>query len=224
MVVKLKNEGYIMEKAKYAVLIYPNFSLQEITCITACLAVWFGEKMDIIGSEKKLYMSEDGFAVMPAKSVDEVSLSDYQCIILPGTVNPLPALYDEKLIGFLEKGKDVDIIFAAISSAPLLLAKAGILKEKDFSAGFFMQMAECFPFVELEHFVHKPVVVSENVVTGIGMFYREFAETVMKKLGYEVGDNFMDTSNCQYTEEELTFYWTQEEYQEFLEELSEFEK
>ena len=27
------------------------------------------------------------------------------------------------------------------------------------------------------------------------MFYREFAETVMKKLGYEVGDNFMDTSN-----------------------------
>ena len=36
---------------KYAVLIYPNFSLQEITCLTSCLTVWFEEKIDIIASE-----------------------------------------------------------------------------------------------------------------------------------------------------------------------------
>ena len=58
-----------MQTAKYAVLIYPNFSLQEITCLTSCLTVWFGEKLDIIASERKEYVSEEGFCVMPAKTV-----------------------------------------------------------------------------------------------------------------------------------------------------------
>ena len=74
----------IMEKTKYAVLIYPEFSLQEITCITSCLTVWFGEKIDIIASEKKAYTSEDGFSVIPNKTVDEAEPSDYVCLILPG--------------------------------------------------------------------------------------------------------------------------------------------
>lgn len=212
-----------MGKTKYAVLIYPNFSLQEITCLTSCLTVWFGEKIDIIASERKMYMSEDGFHIMPSKTVDEVESSDYKCIILPGTINPLPALYDEKLIDFLKKGKDTETLFAAISSAPLLLAKAGVLENRKFTAGFFMQMVEVFPFVSKEHFVHKKVIEDGNVITGIGMFFAEFAEAVLKRLGYDVGSNFMSTTNTQYTEEELTFYWTDEEYKEFLEELKAFE-
>lgn len=212
-----------MGKAKYAVLIYPNFSLQEITCLTSCLTVWFGEKIDIIASERKEYTSEDDFLITPSKTVDEVKPADYDCIILPGTINPLPALYDDKLIAFLQKGKDTDTLFAAISSAPLLLAKAGLLENKDFTAGFFMQMVEVFPFIAKEHFVHKKVVEDGNAITGIGMFFIEFAEAVLKRLGYDVGRDFMSRTNVQYTEEELTFYWTDEDYKDFLEELKEFE-
>lgn len=213
-----------MKKTKYAVLIYPNFSLQEITCLTSCLTVWFGEKLDIIASERKEYVSEDGFCVIPTKTVDEVEITDYSCIILPGTINPLPALYDEKLIAFLTKGKNTEIIFAAISSAPILLAKAGMLEGKEFSAGFFMQMVDTFDFIDKEHFVHKPVVEDGNVITGIGMFFREFAEMVLARLGYDVGEDFMNTSNAEYTEEDLTFYWSDEDYEEFLDELKEFQK
>ena len=211
-----------MEPKKYAVLIYPDFSLQEITCLTSCLTVWFGESVEIIASEKKLYTSEDGFQVMPQKTVEEAEPSEYTCIILPGTVNPLPALYDEKLIGFLRKGIGSDTLFAAISSSPALLSKAGLLEGKDFTAGFFMQFAQTFPFIDQSHFVHRPVVESSNVITGIGMFFREFAERVLVRLGYDVGSPFMNTSGQEYTEEELTFYWTDEDYQEFLEELKEF--
>ena len=211
-----------MEPKKYAVLIYPDFSLQEITCLTSCLTVWFGESVEIIAGEKKLYTSEDGFQVMPQKTVEEAEPSDYACVILPGTVNPLPALYDEKLIGFLRRGAGSDTLFASISSSPALLCKAGLLAGKDFTAGFFMQLAETFPFIDQSRFVHKPVVESGNVITAIGMFFREFAQRVLVRLGYDVGDGFMDTSGQQYTEEELTFYWTDEDYQEFLEELKEF--
>lgn len=213
-----------MEQKKYAVMIYPNFSLQEITCLTSCLSVWFGEKIDTVASEMKPYESEDGFLVTPTRTVDEVQVSDYRCIILPGTINPLPALYDDRLIDFLRKGKDTDTLFAAISSSPILLSKAGILDGKDFTAGYFMQMAEIFSFIEKNHFVHKPVVESGNVITGIGMFFREFAKSVLNKLGYDVGEHFMNEVGSEYTESELTFYWTDEEFNEFLEELKEFSK
>lgn len=211
-----------MEPKKYAVLVYPDFSLQEITCLTSCLALWFGETIEILASEQKPYTSEDGFQVIPNKTVEAAEPSDYTCIILPGTVNPLPALYDEKLIGFLRRGIGTDTLFAAISSSPALLSKAGLLGGKDFTAGFFMQLAETFPFIDQSHFVHRPVVESGNIITGIGMFFREFAEQVLVRLGYDVGSRFMDTSGQEYTEEELTFYWTDEEYKEFLEELKEF--
>ena len=211
-----------MSHKKYAVLIYPNFSMQEIACITSCLSVWFEEKIDIVASEMKPYASEEGFQVIPAKTVDEADPSDYACVILPGTINPLPTLFDEKLIGFLRKGQGTETLFAAISSSPILLSKAGILEGKDFTAGYFMQMADTFPFVDKSHFVHKPVVESGNVITGIGMFYREFAECVLRRLGYDIGDHFMNTSGCEYTESELTFYWSDEDYKEFLEELKAF--
>jgi len=204
---------------RYAVLLYPDFSLQEITCLTSALAVWFGETIDFIASENKEYQSEDGLRVFPTKTTDESNITDYDCVILPGTINPLPALFDEKLIDFLKSGIRTDVVFAAISSAPLLLSKAGILNGKKFTSGYFMQMADTFSFVEKENFLHRGIVEDGNVITGIGMFFREFAEAVLKRFGYDIGTNFMRDSPAEYTEEELTFYWSEDEYQEFLEEL-----
>lgn len=118
---------------------------------------------------------------------------------------------------------DTDVVFASISSSPLLLAKAGILKNKKFTAGFFMQMAEVFPFIEKENFVHKGVMVDGNVITGIGMFFREFAQEVLQRFGYDVGNSFMSEKPEDFSEEQLTFYWTDEEYQEILGEIKQYQ-
>lgn len=208
---------------KYAVMLYPNFSLQEITCLTSVLTVWFGEKIDFIASEYKEYISEDGLRVLPTKTTEEAKISDYDCIILPGTITPLPALFDTKLIDFLQSGKDSKVVYAAISSSPILLSKAGVLENKKFTAGFFMQMADTFSFVEKENFIHKGIVADGNVITGIGMFFREFAETVLRRFDYDIGNNFLCYKPDDYTEEELTFFWSDEDYREFLEELKEYQ-
>ncbi len=204
---------------KFAVILYPDFSLQEITCLTSALSVWYGEKVDFLASENKEYYSEEGLRVLPAKVLSDVRITDYSGIILPGSVNPLPALYDDRLIDFLKSGIHANVVFAAISSAPLLLAKAGILKGRKFTAGFFMQMTEVFPFIEKENFVHKGIVQDGNVITGIGMFFREFAAAVLQRFGYEIKENFMREYPEDYTDEELTFYWSPNEYDEFLKEL-----
>lgn len=210
--------------SRFAVILYPNFSLQEITCLTSALSVWFEEKIDFIASENKEYCSEEGLRVVPTKTMADTNISDYDCVILPGTINPLPALYDDRLIDFLKSGINTNVVFAAISSSPLLLAKAGVLKGKKFTAGFFMQMAEVYPFIEKENFTHEGVVCDENVITGIGMFFREFAEAVLQRFEYDIGNNFMRDKPEDYTLEELTFYWTEEDYCEFLEELKEYQQ
>ena len=204
---------------KIAVLLYPDFSLQEITCLTSVLTVWFGESIDFIASENKELKSEEGLRVLPTKTTSEAKASDYDCVILPGTVNPLPALFDERIINFLREGRESDALYAAISSAPILLSKAGILKGKKFTAGYFMQLAETFDFVEKENFIHKGVVEDGNVITGIGMFFREFAEAVLRKLDYDIGEESMRDRPDEYSEEDLTFRWSDEDYREFLEEL-----
>ncbi|MBP3453029.1 MAG: DJ-1/PfpI family protein [Clostridia bacterium] len=209
--------------SRFAVILYPNFSLQEITCLTSALSVWFEEKIDFIASENKEYCSEEGLRVVPTKTMDDTNITDYDCVILPGTINPLPALYDDRLIDFLKSGINTNVVFAAISSSPLLLAKAGVLKGKKFTAGFFMQMAEVYPFIEKENFTHEGVVCDGNVITGIGMFFREFAEAVLQRFEFDIGNNFMRDKPDDYTAEELTFYWSEEDYREFLEELKEYQ-
>ena len=207
---------------KFAVILYPHFSLQEITCLTSALTVWFGEKIDFIASRDGEYLSEEGLRVLPTKTTAQAKITNYDCVILPGTINPLPALFDEDLIDFLRSGIGTDVTFAAISSSPVLLSKSGILNGRKFTSGFFMQMADTFPFVERENFVHKGVVEDGNVITGSGMFFREFAEAVLRKFEYDIGTSFMRDIPEEYTEEELTFYWSEEEYREFLEELKEY--
>ena len=208
---------------KFAVMLYPGFSLQEITCLTSALTVWFGETVDFIASENREYQSEEGLRVLPTKTTADARVADYDCVILPGTVNPLPALFDEKLVGFLRAGAGSGVVFAAISSAPILLSKAGVLDGKKFTAGYFMQMAGTFQFVEKENFIHRGIVEDGNVITGIGMFFREFAQAVLNRFGYDVGTSFMRDSPEEFTEEELTFYWSEADYREFLEELKGYE-
>lgn len=207
---------------KFAVMLYPDFSLQEITCLTSALTVWFGETIDFIASENKEYRSEEGLRVFPTKTTADAAITDYDCVILPGTINPMPALFDETLIDFLKGGVNTSVVFAAISSSPALLSKAGILDDKEFTAGYFMQFADTFSFIQKENFVHKPIVEDGNVITGIGMFFREFAEAVLKRFDYDIGGSFMRDNPAAYTEEDLTFYWSEDDYQEFLNELKEY--
>lgn len=62
----------------FAVILYPNFSLQEITCLTSGLSVWFDEKIDFLASENKEYLSEEGLRVIPTKIMADTNITDYE--------------------------------------------------------------------------------------------------------------------------------------------------
>ena len=73
--------------SRFAVLLYPSASLQEITCLTAALSVWYGESIDYIAGEDKEYRSEEGLRLLPTKTAAEADPAGYDCVILPGTID-----------------------------------------------------------------------------------------------------------------------------------------
>ena len=197
---------------KVLCVIYPNFSLYEITVLTSTLALSFDITIDYVASENSMVVSEDGLSCQPTKTLDQIRIEDYSCVILPGMVNIGPALQDEKLISFLRSLNEQDILIAAISSAPLLLAKAGLLNGTKFTGGIWQNLFDYFEFLPRENFQLKVLVQDKQIITAIGFAHQEFARKVIFGLGLaENTDNYFKEQN-EYAEEDLIFTLSDEEF------------
>ena len=199
---------------KVLCLIYPNFSLYEITTLTSTLALSFDITIDYVAFENSIVVSEDGLPCQPTKTLDQIRIEDYSCVILPGMVNIGPALQDEKLISFLRDLGEQDILIVAISSAPLLLAKASLLKDTKFTGGIWQNFFDYFEFLSRENFQPKVVVQDKQIITAIGFAHQEFARKVILSLGLaENTDNYFKERN-DYSEEDLIFTLSDQEFDE----------
>ena len=199
---------------KVLCIIYPNFSIYEVVCLTSTLALSFGIEINYVGSDRGVITSEDGLACQPTRTLDEVVIEDYSCVILPGMINIVPALHDEKLISFLKSLKQQEILIAAISSAPILLAKAGLLKDTKFTGGIWQNFFDYFEFLPRENFKAKAVLQDKNIITAVGSAHQEFARKVILGLGLaENTDNYFKEQN-EYSEEDLVFTLSDKEFDE----------
>jgi len=202
----------MLRMKKVLCLIYPNFSLYEITALTSTLALSFDITIDYVSSDDSIVISEDGMPCQPTKTLDQICIEEYSCVILPGMVNIGPALQDEKLISFLRSLDEQDILIAAISSAPLLLAKAGLLKDTKFTGGIWQNFFDYFEFLPRENFQPKLVVQDKQIITAIGFAHQEFARKVILRLGLAANtDNYFKEQN-EYAEEDLIFTLSDEEF------------
>ena len=197
---------------KVLCLIYPNFSLYEITALTSTLALSFDVTIDYVASDDSIVVSEDGLPCQPTKTLDQIRIEEYSCVILPGMVNIGPALLDEKLISFLRALGEQEVLIAAISSAPLLLAKAGLLNDTKFTGGIWQNFFDYFEFLPRENFQPKLVVQDKQIITAIGFAHQEFARKVILSLGLaENTDNYFKERN-DYSEEDLIFTLSDQEF------------
>ena len=199
---------------KVLCILYPDFSLYEIATLTSTLALSFDITIDYVASDYSMVVSEDGLPCLPTKTLDQVRIEEYSCVILPGMVNIVPALQDEKLNSFLRVLGKQNILIAAISSAPLLLAKAGLLNDTKFTGGIWQNFFDYFEFLPRENFQPKLVVQDKNIITAIGFAHQKFARKVILGLGLaENTDNYFKEQN-EYSEEDLIFTLSDKEFDE----------
>ncbi|CAM4131806.1 glutamine amidotransferase [Streptococcus penaeicida] len=199
---------------KIALLIYPEFSLYEITPLTAKLTLQYQQKVDIIASQKILYQSEDGFQVMPHYSTDEIDLTTYELILLTGTMDPFSAVNDLNLIKKLSKISLENTVVASISSSPLLLAKAGLLDTYKFTAGIYRNYFNSFTWLKESNYLPRLCTIDRNLITAIGSSKAVplFTDSVLAKLHFI--NEFPELPS-----EEASFTLDQREYESMIEEV-----
>ena len=195
---------------RFLVMLYPGYCYYEIALLTETLAFtkdnW---QMTTVAADSNLVESEDHFKIKPDKLFSQVNPFDYQLLILPGIDDYRIPLAVSQNIDFLKKLQHPKKrpLIAAISSSPILLAKAGLLNDTKFMSGLFEEAYDRNSFIPKQNLVRKPVVTDNGIVTASGQFFREFAIETLRQLKYNVPDNSFAPARKYppYTNEELTY-------------------
>lgn len=201
---------------KGLVLIYPLFSMQEITSLTEIFS-WNQKEFDVVSFSRDAVLTEDGFKVVPDLSTEEVNLDHYDCVVLPGM-----ALCSEKVLipqykQFLSQLKEKEeILIAAISSAPLLLGQAGLLEGRRYCAGLYEEAIDSLPFMPREGLMVGPLVQDSKLITAIGKAYREFAFCVADYFHLNVDKDFFGPLQEDWYHEALRWTMPEEELKQWM--------
>lgn len=200
---------------KAAVMLYPMFSMQEISCTTE-LFKFCGKEIVTFSAGGEPVKSEDGFNVLPDRPFEAFCREEVDCLLLPGIWEPLPVLLDERNIRFLEQFRgDGELVVAAISSAPLLLGRAGLLEGRRFTSGVFEEFLDAFPVMPREGLQRTFLVEDGNLITAHGEAFREFAVAAARRVGLDGWDGvFSGMAGRTFTEEDFIFHIPPEELEE----------
>lgn len=178
---------------KTAVLLYNSFCNFEISVALEVLAL--GEKKVVVfGATKEPIRSEDGLFVIPQKELSELDIDEYDSLLLPGAMDIREAI--ERVIDFIKKFDNK--IIGAISIAPIMLVRAGMLSGKPFMAGINKEeiMEEGFSDEELSEMIgwddnlKNPLqagfLVTDNVVTSVSYNFVKFGLKFGAMLGIDL--------------------------------------
>lgn len=180
---------------KTAVLLYDSFCTFEISPALELFAL-AGKPITVFGASKQRIRSEDGLSVVPDETIDDLDLDAYDSLILPGAMDIRESIENEKIIDFVKKfdGK----VIGAISIAPLLLVRAGLLDGKPFMAGINKEelLEEGFFEDDLAYMVgwddnltdpvQEGYIIAGNIVTSVSYNFVKWALAFGKMIGIDI--------------------------------------
>ena len=209
---------------KLALLVYPEFSLQEIGNTIALFRWYLDSPTVVFSNSTDPVKSEEGIVVVPEKTLDEFNIEDYHCLILPGINDITESLEDNKLIDFLRSLKNYpDFIIGAICGGPIFLSMAGLLDDKKFTNQLYVEMNERLPFIKHENILYKPLVEDGNIVTAVADAYAEFPIVIARKLGFDIPDNaYKPGESNEESEDKYKYHLDEEGIKVFEEVFSDF--
>ena len=114
-------------------------------------------------------------------SIDDINVSEYDAIVLPGGLPGATNLKDERVKNFVKELNESGKIVAAICAAPETLEEFEVLKNRKCTSypGFIKDKSSV-------SYVEEIVVRDENIITSRGPATAiEFSLELLKALGYE---------------------------------------
>lgn len=182
---------------KTAVLIYPQFCLFEISVALEMLAM-AGKPVTVFAKTTAPVKSEEGLTVQPEKTLAQLELEEYDSLLLPGAADIREAVEDEETLDFVRRFVQSGRVTGAISIAPVLLLKSGVMGARRFMAGINREelFEEGFSPAELAHMwgwndnLQAPIeagyIREDNIVTSVSYEFVRFAAAFCGMLGIDI--------------------------------------
>lgn len=182
---------------KTAVLIYPQFCQFEISVALEMLAM-AGKPVTVFARNLAPVTSEEGLRVLAEKSIFELDPDEYDSLLLPGAADIRETIEDEETLSFIRRFDDGKRVIGAISIAPILLVKSGVMGEKPFMAGINREELYEEGFSEealaqmqgwndnLQNPVPEGYIRSGNILTSVSYEFVRFALAFGRMLGIEM--------------------------------------
>lgn len=180
---------------KTAVLLYDSFCHFEISVALEILALK-NKEIVVFAKSKEAILSEERLKIVPDKTIFELDINEYDSLLLPGAVDIESAVKDPEIIEFVKKFSDK--VIGAISIAPVLLLKAGVLNGKPFMAGVNKEELLVEGFLEsdltlmkdwdecIENPIEEGYILEDKIITSVSYNFVKFGIQFAKMLGIEI--------------------------------------
>jgi protein deglycase len=163
--------------------IYDTFADFEVTILLTCLKSKY--RMDSFTVAKQLnpIQSCAGFQVLPNLTIEQVKPEDYDILIIPGG-EPVSVLKNSQLHKIVQQFYSEGKTLAAICGGPAILGASGILDKVRYTASIDPEDSLYREVLVSGNQVNKHIVIDKNIITATGSNYLNFAETVLRKIGF----------------------------------------
>ena len=182
---------------KTAILIYDQFCSFEIGVALELLAL-AGKPIMVFAKTPAVVRIEEGVSVLPDKTIDTLDPGEYDSLLLPGAADIRQATEDEKTLDFIRLFDDPAFVIGAISIAPVLLLKTGMLTGKKFMVGADREdlLEEGFTEADLSGMtgwsdnllapVEAGCIVSGNIVTSVSYNFVRWSLAFGEMIGIRI--------------------------------------
>jgi len=182
---------------KTAILIYDQFCSFEIGVALELLAL-AGKPIMVFAKTPAVVRIEEGVSVLPDKTIDTLDPGEYDSLLLPGAADIRQAAEDEKTLDFIRLFDDPAFVIGAISIAPVLLLKTGMLTGKKFMVGADREdlLEEGFTEADLSGMtgwsdnllapVEAGCIVSGNIVTSVSYNFVRWSLAFGEMIGIRI--------------------------------------
>lgn len=174
---------------KTAVLLYPQFSEYELS-VALSILMQGNKPIVTVGLTKQLIKGESGLSCIADSCIDEINLEEIDSLLLPGCMDIMSLMDEERLFDFIKKVTTKEKVIASISSSPFLLAKAGILRGRQYTVGMTEENMEKVGVFEKENYSDELVVQDGNIITARGRGFIRFGIYLGKALNLEFDERW----------------------------------
>ncbi len=171
------------------ILLYPRFSEYELSVVLSILTQANHPKV-FIGLNKEPVKGEAGLICMPETEISDLNPGLLTSLVLPGVDDFQHLLDEEPLFEFIRTVYERDAVIGAISSAPFLLAKAGVLLDRAYTTGISKQGRQFLGVFSEKNYVDAPYVFDRGILTAKGAYFIDFANKFGQVLELDFNRNW----------------------------------